>query len=269
MQKWRLVIDEPLSGAMNMAVDEAIMLAVSRGTTEPTVRFYQWSVPTITLGYFQSFDKEVDSDRCSKLGVDVVRRLTGGRAVLHHHELTYSVVVPENNRVVKGTVLQTYLTISRGLVSGLRKLGIPAEISDGKKVYESSAACFDSPSRYEITAMGKKLIGSAQTRRGNCILQHGSVVIEDTADLLISCLKFKDEQSRQKAARSFVSNATSLASVLGSPPGFRNIAEFLTKSFSSEMGVSLIPQQLSDAEITEARDLCRAKYDIDEWNLRR
>jgi len=246
------------------------MRAVSRGTVPPTVRFYQWSKPTITLGYFQSYKKEVDSEKSKELGVDIVRRLTGGRAVLHHRELTYSLISPANNPVLRGTVLQTYLVISQGLVKGLKELGVQAEISDGKKHYGSAtAACFDSPSRYEITVLGKKLVGSAQTRHGNCILQHGSVIIKTEADLLFSCLNFDNEQAREKAKCSFVSKATSLSEVLGHPPEFREIAGVLAKSFTTELGINLIPQQLSDTEQEEAHDLDLAKYRTDDWNIRR
>ncbi|MCL4441628.1 MAG: octanoyltransferase, partial [Firmicutes bacterium] len=134
-----------------MAVDEAIMLAVAGGQVPPTIRFYRWSPPAISLGYFQSLEKEVDIVACEKAGVDVVRRLTGGRAVLHQDELTYSLVAPENNEKVAGSILESYLSISRGLVRGLNALGVEAELAEGKKHAEfGSAACFDAPSWYEM-----------------------------------------------------------------------------------------------------------------------
>lgn len=270
MEDWRLIISRPDSGAMNMAIDEAVLLAVSRGLAPPTVRFYQWSKPVISLGYFQSYNREIDFTKTGAQGVDVVRRLSGGRAVLHHRELTYSVTAPENNRVIGGTVTQTYLAVSRGIVAGLRKLGIPAELSAGQKTKGViTAACFDSPSRYEVAVFGKKIVGSAQTRKNAGILQHGSVVIENETDLLFSCLRFETEEARETGKNYFIHKAASLADILGYPPEFREVADALTRSFTTEFGVSLTPHQLSDAEMAEALELCRSKYDTDAWNKKR
>lgn len=270
MEEWRLIISLPESGAVNMAVDEAILLAAAGGTAPPTVRFYQWSQPAITLGYFQSYHKEIDAVSTGEQGVDVIRRLTGGRAILHHRELTYSVIAPVNNRILGGTLLETYLAVSRGIAGGLKELGIPAEISGGeKRPGAGTAACFDSPSRYEVTVFGKKIVGSAQTRRNNCILQHGSVLIEKETDLLFSCLQYHSEQAREKGKRIFADRAASLNEVLGYAPEFQEVAGALIKSFAAGWGISLTPQQLSGAEMAEAFDLCRSKYGTEAWNRKR
>lgn len=270
MEDWRLVISRSESGAMNMAIDEAILLAVARGTALPTVRFYQWAEPAITLGYFQSYKKEIDFTRTTEQGVDIIRRLSGGRAVLHHQELTYSVAAPENNRVVGGTVVQTYLAISRGIVRGLREMSIPAEITAGKKTKGAiTAACFDSPSRHEITVLGKKLVGSAQIRKYNSILQHGSVVIENEPDLLFSCLNYDNEAARTEGRNYFVQRSASLADILGYTPEFQEVAETLKGSLTEELGINLIPHGITDVEMTEALELYRSKYSTDAWNKKR
>jgi len=270
MGNWRLIVSKPHTGTMNMAIDEAVMLAVCRGESPPTIRFYRWSEPVITLGYFQRFNSEIDHVSCSKNGVRVIRRLTGGRAVLHHLDLSYSLVAPETNHVVKGTVEESYLKISRGLQYGLRKLGIAAEITGGHGKIPFSAACFDSPARCELTVCGRKLVGSAQVRREGCVLQHGSLVIKAETDLLFSCLRFTDNETRQKAKSSFESKATSLEEVLGKPPGFRELAIILAKGLSTVLGITMVPGTITNGELTEASCLCESRYGRTEWNhLRR
>lgn len=270
MENWRLIIDEPLTGAMNMAVDEAIMMAVQRGLVPPTVRFYRWSPPAVTLGYFQNLDKEVDLGACRESGIDVVRRLTGGRAVLHHRELTYSLVGPEDNSRVKGTILQSYLSISRGLLKGLQGLGVRAQLAEGKKPGESmSAACFDAPSWYEMVVEGRKLVGSAQTRRYGCLLQHGSVPVHSDADLLFSVLNFSNEKVRQRAKSHFRAKAVSLHDILGYDPDFETICESFINGFETELGIRLSQERLSGEEAGWARELCEKKYGTVGWNSRR
>lgn len=268
MDKWRLIISEPLKGAMNMAIDEAIMLAVSAGLAPPTIRFYQWSPAAITLGYFQSLQKEIDLNACQDAGVDVVRRLTGGRAVLHHRELTYSLVAPGNNCQVAGSVLQSYLAISRGLVAGLAGLGIQAEITEGKKrsSHNASAACFDTPSWYELAVGGKKVVGSAQTRRGGCLLQHGSVIVEMHTDLLFDLLNFNDENIKERAKRYFSAQATSINEILGYTTNFAELYQCLQKGFAAALNITLEQAQLTSKEILRAEELCHTKYDTIEWN---
>ena len=270
METWRLIISEPLTGTTNMAIDEAIMHAVSSGQVPPTIRFYRWSPPAITLGYFQSLAKEVDTEACSKAGIDVVRRLTGGRAVLHHRELTYSLVAPENQSQVAGTILQSYLAISRGLVAGLAQLGVTAEITTGKKERKiSTAACFDTPSHYELVVGGKKLVGSAQTRRQGCLLQHGSILTECDAELLFSVLNFSNDKVRERAKGYFSAHATSLLEILGYAPEFGELCEAFGQGFMEALGIRLEEGGLTAGEESEVLELCVGKYGTRDWNGRR
>lgn len=269
-ETWRLIISEPLSGAMNMAFDEAIMTSVVRGLAPPTIRFYGWSPPAISLGYFQSLKKEIDLNACHEKGIHVVRRLTGGRSVLHCDEFTYSLIAPEKHAKVAGSVLQSYLSISRGLLAGLANLGVNAEMSEGKKQNTlNSAACFDAPSWYEMVVEGKKLIGSAQTRRNNCLLQHGSVLVRLNADLLFSILKFNDEKIRERAKAIFMAKATSLENILGKNPDFDILCENFKKGFELELGLNLCQEQPSDEESNWARELSIHKYANEQWNGRK
>src|SRR5437764_9152119 len=186
---WRLLLDKPSSGAWNMAVDEVLLDGVAAGTAPPTLRFYEWTPACLSLGYFQPFDV-VDLDGCRALGVEVVRRPTGVRAILHDRELTYSFALPASVLGHDGGVLPSYYRLSLALQEGLRRLRLPATLAPESA--GSSAAhgpvCFDRPSAHEILLQGRKLVGSAQMRRGGGLLQHGSILIEPRIDRLMACL---------------------------------------------------------------------------------
>src|SRR5216684_7091332 len=194
---WRLLTDPPATGAWNMAVDEALLDGVAAGIAPPTLRFYQWAPPCLSLGYFQPFDV-VDVAGCAALGVDVVRRPTGGRAILHDRELTYSMALPASVLGHDGGVLPSYYRLSLALQDGLQRLGVgstlaPESAGGGSPVH--GPVCFDRPSAYEILLQGRKLVGSAQMRRGGGILQHGSILIEPRIDRLRACLRLPQDSA--------------------------------------------------------------------------
>ncbi|HET6370224.1 MAG TPA: lipoate--protein ligase family protein [Nitrospiria bacterium] len=187
-QEWRLLETPPLDPFMNMAVDEAISQGVRRRESPPTFRFYGWSSPSISIGYFQQLLATIDQPRCNELNVLPVRRLTGGGAVLHHREITYSVVAGSHLNGFR-SIHETYLTLSEGLVRGLRRLGIPAEISPGgPERHRRDSYCFDRPARHEIVVQGRKLIGSAQRRWREAFLQHGSILLS-LDERYLSCIR--------------------------------------------------------------------------------
>ncbi|KKM08910.1 hypothetical protein SY88_20780 [Clostridiales bacterium PH28_bin88] len=265
--KWRLLDTGYLDGYTNMAVDEAVMVMHSRGAVPPTLRFYRWDPPTMTVGYFQDTGREIDLPACRERGVQVVRRLTGGRAVLHHQETTYSIVAREDHPVVTGSVLESYLRLSQGLLAGLKSLGVPAELSRGTPKQGDSAACFDAPSWYELVAGGKKLVGSAQTRRGGCVLQHGSIPLEMDAGMLFECLRFDNPAVRDRLKRSFAHQATSLTEVLERDVTHDEAASALAKGFAEALGIKLVPGFLTAEEMSLATELKQAKYATEAWNL--
>ena len=199
--RWRLIRHGPATGAYNMAVDEAIGRAVAQEAAPPTLRFYAWEPPCVSLGRNQAL-ASVDSARCAALGYDIVRRPTGGRAILHTDELTYSVAARPENPLMAGMVLESYLRLGYGLVAGLEELGIPAEEAPGtnRAGRDVSAACFEVPSAYEIVADGRKLLGSAQTRRSDYVLQHGSLPLTGDLTRLVDCLTFASEEEARGAA---------------------------------------------------------------------
>lgn len=182
---WQYIDSGSNIGAYNMAVDEELLSRAQAGEGVPVMRFYAWDPPAVSIGRFQDVKTAVNAEACKRRGYDIVRRITGGRAVLHHQELTYSITARLDNPLFPSSVLGTYKVIAAGLLAGLRNLGIPAEmVSRGGRhavLVEKKAkdpSCFSSPSWYEILASGKKIIGSAQRRMRGAFLQHGSILID-------------------------------------------------------------------------------------------
>ena len=163
-----------------MAIDEAVMQEIIKGNSEPTIRFYDWNPPTLSFGYHQNFDDEIDLHEAEKRGFGYIRRPTGGRLVLHREEVTYSVIAPLRERL-SGNITETYSEISLALAKGLRILGIMVEFEKGNLTSyhqrESANPCFTSTSRFELSYRNKKIVGSAQTRKDGVLLQHGSILL--------------------------------------------------------------------------------------------
>src|SRR5438067_1269568 len=260
---WRLLVDAPAVGAWNMAVDEVLLDGVAAGTTPPTIRFYGWTPPCLSLGYFQPFDV-VDVDGCRALGVDVVRRPTGGRAILHDRELTYSVALPASVLGQDGGVLPSYYRLSVALQDGLRRLGVPATLAPESA--SSSAAhgpvCFDRPSAHEILLHGRKLVGSAQMRRGGGLLQHGSILIEPRIDRLMACL----HRTNRGDSRGLEEGVVGLAELGVADPG--PIAGAIGAAFATGFRVALVEAPLRPDEEEAARALARSTYQSARWTER-
>lgn len=269
--RWRRLETGYAPGAWNMAVDEALMEAVGREDSPPTLRFYGWNPPALSLGYFQDRAREVDLDGCATQGFDCVRRPTGGRAVLHSAEVTYAVVVPEGYPGFGGSVSEAYRAIAEGLLVGLKRLGVPAEMAEAprREGGERSAACFDSPSFYELVVDGRKLVGSAQVRRHGAILQHGSILLRFDPLELLRCLAVPAGPGRERLQRALTGHVVSLAEALGREPGFAEVAEAVAGGMAEVFGVALEPGGLTAGESTRAEELARLKYASEAWNGRR
>ncbi|MBL8145100.1 MAG: lipoate--protein ligase family protein, partial [Anaerolineae bacterium] len=173
-ENWRLLSDTPLTGARNMAVDEALLRSVGAGDAPPALRLYDWQPPTLSLGFGQAL-RDVDEGRLAERGWGLVRRLTGGRAILHVDELTYSITLPPGHPLARGSVVESYQRISAALGAAARALGAPVQAERAAGLGLGSAVCFETPSHYELTVNGRKLAGSAQARRNDGLLQHGSL----------------------------------------------------------------------------------------------
>jgi lipoate-protein ligase A len=274
---WRLLNTGSADGAANMAVDEAILTAMAERRSLPTLRFFAWEPPCLSIGYNQAMMDEVDIARCRQAGVDLIRRPTGGRAILHTDELTYSIVAPQREPRVAGGVVESYRRLSAGLVRGLQFLGVDvaqAEAGHGTVApigqdADVSAACFDAPSAYEVTAGGKKLVGSAQVRRKGAVLQHGSLPLQGDITRIGRYLVVPSEERRQELRQELRARATSLELVLGRVVPFAQVVEALVKGFSEALNLCLEPEELSEYELALVQQFTREKYTAEAWNFRK
>lgn len=270
MKLWRYLPFEEHTGAENMAIDEAILQGMAEEhESRPTLRFYGWQPATLSLGYAQSYHKEVDEAACREAGLDIVRRPTGGRAVLHQYELTYSVIAPENDENVAGTVIESYLKISQALRHGFLAVGVPAEmVAHGNLGHGSSAACFDAPSWYELVVNGRKLVGSAQVRKDGILLQHGSIILHFDYELMMGVLKLPNDQIRQRLLAGLKNKACALDEVWSRPVGREELEQSICAGFTKVMDVELTPGGLSIEEKSKLDELV-TKYQSQEWTKKR
>jgi len=269
-KKWRVIEDPPSKGAWNMAVDEAILESVYSGESPPTLRLYAWEPACLSLGHAQPFS-EVNTKTISANGWDVVRRPTGGRAILHVDELTYAVIAPESEPRVKGGVLESYLRLSEALLESLRILGLSPqaeEINPGEKKSKPNPVCFEVPSNYEITINGKKLIGSAQARRKEGILQHGALPLYGDLSRIITALSFPNESEKLKARVRLLSHATTVEQALGYPVTRDRAKDAFKQAFQDALNLELEPSCLTANEKERAEELHLNKYAHPSWTER-
>lgn len=266
-QQWRLLITPPARGDWNMALDEAIMESVEQLSAMPTLRLYSWEPACLSLGYAQP-SSDIDHTRLQQFGWDWVRRSTGGRAILHTDELTYSVIAPISDSRVLGGVLDSYQRLSIALLASLHLLKIPAisradhSLQPGQK---KGAVCFEVPSDYEIVVQGKKLVGSAQLRRRNVLLQHGTLPLWGDITRITQVLSFPDEQRRMDAASRLLVHATTVEMVLGRRANWHEVVQAFIKGFESELNLEFIASPILDSENHRANCLVEEKYAKPAW----
>jgi lipoyl(octanoyl) transferase len=266
---WRLILSSPAEGAWNMAVDEAILEAVGSRQQLPTLRLYAWNPPCLSLGYAQTA-QDVDSKALASRGWQLVRRPTGGRAILHTDEITYSVIGPLDEPRLAGSVLESYSRLAQALLLALHYLSVPAEIMQSHTDSNRNAQpiCFEKPSDYEITAGGKKIIGSAQARRKNGVLQHGSLPLFGDLARITQALIFPDETARQIAATFLLEKATTVEAILNQKLSWDQAASAYIAAFQTTLNLVFEPGNLSDSEARRATELIEEKYGNPTWNLR-
>lgn len=267
--QWRLILSPPATGAWNMAVDEAILDHVGAGLSLPTLRLYTWQPGCLSLGFSQPVS-HANQQALQQHGWHLVRRPTGGQAVLHIDELTYAVIAPLDEPRVKGSVLTAYRNIALALLAALRKLGLqPAADSVYAQEQENSRdpACFQNPSNYEITVKGYKLVGSAQARRADGVLQHGSIPIFGEITRVLFCLS--RVQNLSAAQEQLRRHAANLESILGKAPDLTAVQAALVEGFASALNLNFTPPQtLTRREEIRAEELARTKYQSDRWTAR-
>jgi lipoate-protein ligase A len=240
---WAFIDSGEQTGAANMALDESLARALAAGEGTPTLRLYRWKPWAISLGYNQS-EAELDAARCAGDGVDIVRRPTGGRAILHAEELTYSVVMAAGRR----SVLQVYNEISTALVRGLALFGVDVALQksqpDFAREYRSSSSipCFASSARYEIEWRSRKLVGSAQRRfsgpGGDVVLQHGSILCGDAHIRLADYLAAPVAEARGQILAALRERTADLRMITGAPVDMAVLGSCIRRVFELEWGLA-------------------------------
>ncbi len=263
---WRFISSGYADAYTNMAIDEAIMTAYQNGLVPPTLRLYQWNPPGVSIGYFQKIEDAVNIEACKSLRVDAVRRLTGGRAVLHEHELTYSVVIGEDYPGMPQSVVESYKFICMGIMEGLKVLGVDIALKSGKSKAPllNSAACFDSASMYEVLWQGKKLVGSAQIRKNGVILQHGSVLMDIDIEKQVKVLNSKNK-FELNLKHVFENRVTTLKKGTGRQLKVTEIEQAIFNGFEQAFGIAGKPDELINRELDRVNSNLLSKYKSYEW----
>lgn len=251
---WRLIVDGACDGAWNMAVDGALLRSRGAGGP-PTLRLYRWRTPTVSLGRFQSV-LDVDAAACERHGVDIVRRATGGRGVLHDDELTYSVAVSEADGVPRG-VTASYRHVGSALLAAYAALGVPAELTASHRGVKGSAACYLAATQADLSLAGAKLSGSAQVWSGGACLQHGSFVVSRDVDREAEIFRLAPGP-----AETLRDDAVTIEAALHERPTDEALIEAVVAGFADALGVRLDPGTLTSAEEDAAiRLLASAKVE--------
>jgi lipoate-protein ligase A len=257
--KWRYLGITTSDAASNMAVDEAITLARSQDLVPNTVRLYMWRPPAVSLGYFLRINDAVDIEACKSLGIDVVRRISGGGAVYHsENEVTYSVIVKQNDPVLPEDVIEVYKKLSAAIISVPEKLGLEVYFEPGHP-----GVCPN------LVVAGRKISGNAQVRKRGVILQHGTLLLDCDLEVMAEVLKIPYELidakvttlKRELPNGGLANNRTSLRDT-------DNVQGILRKGFEDSLGIRLVDGELTKFEISEALRL-KQKYSSKEWTYMR
>ena len=267
---WRLLRTGAHTGAWNMACDEALCESVRAGAP-PVVRFYEWEPAALSFGYSQQVEREVVISRVEQAGVGLVRRVTGGRGVFHADEMTYSVICRQDDPVAAGGITETYTRISRGLTAGLRSLGIDAELTRHVdptapvRAPEATLPCFGSTARAEIVIAGRKLVGSAQHRMKDLMLQHGSIPTGPRHKDIVGFLRAEERTIAR--FRQVLDASTISLSEAGWTGTTASLAEALAEGLAAELGIVFKNTGLTSGELARTEDLTQSKYETDSWNF--
>jgi lipoate-protein ligase A len=235
-----------------MGLDEALLEGVAAGAP-PVLRLYGWNPPAVSVGYFQGLQEEVDLPAAKRLGFDVVRRVSGGGAVLHQFELTYSVILASGHPLAGEDIAGSYRILSAGLVAGLRFLGVEAAFSGAN----------------DILAGGKKISGNAQTRRSGGVLQHGTVLLDNNPDTMFQVLRVPREKIRDKLIDEVKERVSSLRAILGREVPFEEAGEALERGFQAALGFAYDRAEITEAEDRRARELGDTKFSARDWLFKR
>lgn len=252
-EEWRLLLTGANTAAKNMAIDRAVLTTNSQGKVLPTVRFYEWAPSAISIGYFQSLSDEVDLKMCKKFGVDYVRRITGGGAVFHDDELTYSIVIPEDHNEIPKNIIDSYRRICGAIIKGLKNLKIGCEYKPIN----------------DIITNGKKISGNAQTRKQKTVLQHGTIIMDVDVEKMFSLLKVPNEKIRDKMISDVKQRVTSVKNCLGKNVSFNKVADAMKNGFEEEFNIKLVTGTLTEEENKLTEKFEKECFGSKEWNYKR
>jgi len=234
VEEWRIIDLDVQDAYTNMAIDEAISRLRSQGKSPNTVRFYRWKPSAVSIGYFQNIEQEVDIEACKRLGIDIIRRMTGGGAVYHSNkgELTYSIIVDQLHPKIPRDILEFYELICRAIVMAMEKLGIEAKFKPIN----------------DIDVNGKKISGNAQTRRWNIVLQHGTILLDTDIKTMFTVLKVSEQKISDKLIKSVEERVTTIRRELGRRVTFKEVSLALKTSFPKVFNIKLVEGQLNREE---------------------
>ena len=267
----RILTTPGCSAAWNMAVDEVLLDSCRRDPGTMTLRIYSWRPPAVSLGYGQDVEGEIDPGQCDRHGIGLVRRITGGRAVLHDEELTYSLVAQESHPALGGPSGVMIRRVSEALIGTLRQFGIPCELAPDAScgMGGKSDVCFTATGRYEITVRGRKLAGNAQRRSGGRVLQHGSILLGPGHRRLPLLMPVRDHGRREAIARLLNERTVSVSELIPRVPPFEEWADSLSRSFLEHLNLEGRMDALDAEERHMAKSLVRTRYGNADWTWRR
>jgi lipoate-protein ligase A len=265
---WRLLDFQNCDIFENMAIDESIFHETIKNRKHPTIRFYSSRPAAVSIGYFQDMRKEVNIEKCHRAGIDVVRRITGGKSVFHCNEITYCVVAGDQEKIFPSDISGTYKVISKCIARGLAYLGIRADLAEGGRVGAGEglkSCCFSVPSKNELLVEGLKICGSAQVRRRGGFLQHGSLLLAfDPGEIASLLLPARTPEQVEKLREA----VTAINEELVSPVDVQEICLQLKRGFTDELGIKLVEETLTPAEETLKNELMKKYIDVN-WNIER
>jgi lipoyl(octanoyl) transferase len=265
---WRLIISGPAEGPYNMALDEAILQSVGDRLSPPTLRLYAWDPPCLSLGFSQPI-ADIDLPILEQNGWQLCRRPTGGRAILHTDELTYAIIGPTDDPLLRGGVMESYRRIAAALQNTLIGLGLEAradkEYNLPAGINSQAAVCFEAPSNYEITVQGKKIIGSAQARKAHSVLQHGSLPLYGDLTRITTAVRYPDKESREIAAQRLLEHAGTVEMFLNTRTTWREAANTFIDAFQKTLKINLKAGQLTAEETRRASVLLEEKHTSQQW----
>lgn len=255
VEEWRIMGLDVNDAYLNMAIDEAICRLRAKNRSPNTIRFYRWKPSAVSLGYFQLVEQEVNLEACKKLGVDVIRRMTGGGAVYHSYEgeVTYSIIVNQDHPKIPTDIIKSYEVICSGIVLAMKQLGINAEFR----------------SVNDIDVNEKKISGNAQTRRWGVLLQHGTILMDTDIKMMFTVLRVSKEKISDKMIKSAEERVTTIKRELGRNVSFEEVTNALKQTFPKVFDIKPVEGKLSEEEKALAAKLRKEKYNTKDWIFKR